>query len=56
MFVWNSDRNILLLPASLYEKDENWRTKDYYNGLFAVQIDKDSGIQVQNKNTHIDLN
>ena len=55
MFVWNKDRNTLLLPATLYEKDDNWNTKDYYNGLFAVKIDKDSGIQVENKTTHIDI-
>jgi len=55
MFVWNKERNTLLLPATLYEKDENWRTKDYYNGLFAIKIDKNSGIQVEEKMTHIDI-
>lgn len=55
MFVWNSNRNTLLLPATLYEKDDSWRTKDYYNGLFSIKIDKNSGIQVENKMTHIDI-
>lgn len=55
MFVWNKNRNTLLLPATLYEKDDSWNTLDYYNWLFAVEIDKDSGIQVQNKITHIDI-
>jgi hypothetical protein len=55
MFVWNQNRKTLLLPATLYEKDESWRTKDYYNGLFAIKIDKNSGIQVENKLTHIDI-
>ena len=55
MFVWNKDKKILLLPASLYEKDNNWRTLDYYNGLLSVSIDKDAGIQLKNKATHIDL-
>jgi hypothetical protein len=55
MFVWNSNRNMLLLPATLYEKDDNWKTKDYYNGLFAISIDKDLGIEVENKATHIDI-
>jgi len=39
----------------LYEKDDSWRTLDYYNGLFAIEIDKDQGIEVQNKTTHIDI-
>lgn len=55
MFVWNSNRNTLLLPATLYEKDDSWRTKDYYNGLFSIKIDKNTGIQVENKTTHIDI-
>lgn len=55
MFVWNQDRNTLLLPATLYEKDDSWNTLDYYNGLFAIEIDAVSGIQVINKTTHIDL-
>ncbi len=55
MFVWNQDKSTLLLPATLYEKDDNWRTLDYYNGLFSISIDKDSGIQVQNKTSHIDI-
>lgn len=54
LFVWNQDRNTLLLPVTLYEKDDSWRTQDYYNGLFSIQINKDSGIQVKNKTTHID--
>ncbi len=55
MFVWNKNRNTLLLPATLYEKDDSWRTLDYYNGLFAIEIDKNTGIQVKNKTTHIDV-
>jgi hypothetical protein len=54
MFVWNKERKTLLLPAALYEKDDSWRTLDHYNGLFSIKIDKDSGIQVENKTTHID--
>jgi inhibitor of cysteine peptidase len=55
MFVWNKDRNTLLLPATLYEKDDSWRTTDYYNGLFSIKIDKESGIQVEDKISHIDI-
>lgn len=55
MFVWNKDRKILLLPATLSEKDNSWRTIDYYNGLFAIEINKTTGIEVKNKTTHIDI-
>ncbi len=55
MFIWNADRKILLLPATLYEKDENYRTTDYYNGLFAIKIDANTGVQELAKATHIDV-
>jgi len=55
MFVWNKNRNTLLLPATLYERDDNWKVLDYYNWLFTISIDKDSWIQLQNKTTHIDI-
>lgn len=55
MFVWNKNRKMLLMPATLYERDEEWKTLDYYNGLFAIKIDKDSWIQVQSTTTHIDI-
>lgn len=55
MFVWNADKKILLLPATLYEKDDNWRTTDYYDGLFAIKIDKNSGINVNAQTTHINI-
>lgn len=56
MFMWNKDRKTLLLPADVYEKDDNWKTLDYYGGLYTISIDKDSGIKVKDKTTHIDLN
>lgn len=55
MFVWNSARNTLLLPATLYERDDQWRTTDYYDGLFAIKIDANSGIVLEWKTTHIDI-
>lgn len=55
MFVWNKDKNMLLLPATLYEKDDNYRTTDYYNGLFAVEIDANTGISLKNRASHIDM-
>ncbi len=55
MFVWNKNRNTLLLPATLYDRDDNWRTTSYYDGLFALSINKDAGIEVTGKATHIDI-
>lgn len=55
LFVWNQDRKTLLLPATLYERDDQWRTKDYYAGLLSIWIDLQDGIELQNKTTHIDL-
>lgn len=55
MFVWNSERKTLLLPATLYERDTNYRTTDYYNGLFAFKIDAGSGISELGKTSHIDM-
>lgn len=55
MFVWNKDRKTLLLPATLYERDANYMTTDYYNGLFALKIDAASGISLLGKTSHIDL-
>ena len=54
MFVWNSQKNTLLLPATLYERDENYRNTDFYNGIFSIKVDKDSGIEVESQATHID--
>jgi len=54
MFVWNQNRNTLLLPVTLYEKDDDWRTKDFYEGLVSIKIDADKGIEVLNKVSHID--
>jgi len=54
MFVWNKDRNILLLPVSLYEKDDQWRTKDYFGGLYSIKIDASTWIQASDKTSHID--
>lgn len=54
MFVWNADRKTLLLPGTLYERDENYRNTDFYNGLFSITIDKDEGVEVESQITHID--
>jgi len=53
MFIWNKNRKTLLLPVTLYEKDEQWITQDYYNGLASIKIDAATWIDVENKITHI---
>jgi len=55
MFVWNQARNTLLLPATLQERDDNWRTTDYYNGLLSIEVDAETGIRENGRNTHIDM-
>ncbi len=55
MFVWNDARKRLLLPVNLYQKDESWKTQDYFNGLLDIEIEKLWGITLKNKITHIDI-
>jgi len=55
MFIWNASKKVLLLPATLYERDANYKTKDFYNGLFSLSIDLTSGITLTGKTTHIDM-
>jgi inhibitor of cysteine peptidase len=55
MFVWNAGQKTLLLPATLYERDVNYLTTDFYNGLFSLKIDANSGISETGKTTHISI-
>ncbi len=58
LFVWNSNKNLLFLPAMLYTnaKDENdsYRNKDVFQWTIVVKIDKNSWITEQARITHID--
>ena len=56
MFMWNSDKKLLLLPATLYTKfsKTDYRNKDYFQGLVTLNIDKNSGITEKYRITHID--
>ena len=58
MFMWNSDKNLLLLPVSIYtnESDNSYKHVDFFNWLLALNIDKSSGINEKYKITHIDTN
>lgn len=56
MFMWNTNRKTLLLPATLYSTypGEQYRYDDYFNGMLAIEIDKNSGIKEKYRLTHID--
>lgn len=56
MFMWNSDKNLLFLPATLYTKfnKTDYRNKDFFQGLVTLNIDKNSGITEKYRLTHID--
>ncbi len=55
MFVWNAAKKILLLPASLSERNKNYELTDYYNGIFALGINAETWIELLWKNTHINI-
>lgn len=54
MFVWDDTRHTLLLPATIEDRDDNYRSNDFFNGLFSIHIDTQTGIRLEWKTTHID--
>ncbi len=56
MFVWNDAKKLLFLPANIYGSYDatTYRYKDFYSGLFVINIDKDKWIKELNRSTHID--
>lgn len=56
MFVWNSSKKMLFLPANIYGSfdETTYRYKDFYSGLFVFNIDKDKWIKELYRTTHID--
>jgi hypothetical protein len=46
MFVWNAARKTLLLPLTLSERDDSYNLIDYFNGLYSIKIDAESGIDI----------
>ena len=56
MFMWNANKKLLFLPATLYAKfnKTDYRTKDFFQGLVTLNIDKDSWITEKYRLTHID--
>jgi hypothetical protein len=55
MFIWNKEKNLLLLPSTLYknDKDNRYTRTDYFNGLVAIKITEDK-IEEKARITHID--
>jgi hypothetical protein len=43
MFVWNDVKKLLFLPANIYGSYDaaTYKYKDFYSGLFVINIDKD---------------
>ena len=56
MFMWNANKKLLFLPATLYTKfnKKDYRNKDFFQGLVTLNIDKNSGITEKYRITHID--
>ena len=54
MFIWNKNRDTLLLPINLTEYDTNWNLTDFYNGALAIQISP-QGITETARTTHFDI-
>ena len=57
MFMWNANKNMLLLPAKIFinSPDDQYKKIDFYQGLFGFEINKDTGITQKYKTTHIDF-
>jgi hypothetical protein len=53
--MWNSSKNLLFLPATLYTKfnKTDYRNKDFFQGLVTLNIDKNSGITEKYRLSHI---
>lgn len=56
MFVWNDTKKLLFLPANIYGSydETTYKYKDFYSGLFVINIDKDKWIKELYRTTHID--
>ena len=56
MFMWNANKNLLLLPSTIYinESKDSYKHIDFFNWLLALKVDKNSWIEEEYKITHID--
>jgi len=57
MFMWNANKNMLLLPAKIFLTDPSdiYKKIDFYQWMFALNIDKDTWIKELYRTTHIDF-
>lgn len=57
MFMWNAAKNTLLLPAQLYvnSPEDYYKRIDFYQWLFALEINKDAWISEKYRVSHIDM-
>ena len=57
MFMWNAAKKTLLLPAQLYvnSPDDYYKRIDFFQWLFAFEIDKDTWISEKYRASHIDM-
>ncbi len=55
MFMWNKTKKLLLLPATLYknESKDSYKHIDFFQGLIAINIDKNFWISEKYRITHI---
>lgn len=56
MFVWDSERKTLLIPAKIQtnEEGQRYKTKTYFNGVISFEINKDSWIKEKWRITHLE--
>lgn len=56
MFMWNTNKKLLFLPATLYKNDEKntYIHKDFFQWILAVSINNDSWISEKYRLSHID--
>lgn len=55
MFMWNAEKKILIIPANIYKNNwvDYYNYTDFFNWLFAINIDKTNWIKENYKLTHI---
>ena len=56
-FIWNKNKNLLLLPVNLYKNDDpanEYRNTDFFQWISVIEIDKERGINEKWRVSHID--
>ncbi len=55
MFMWNAGKEKLFLPVTLRDYDDDYNPKDFFQGMIAFNVNKNSGIREDYRVTNIDL-